>query len=212
MKSEAKKTIEKELRDLSMNGKVDEQETIAVLDAIMGVWLKAGGEERPNDIYEKVMFSMPAYSELFDEDEKADIASYYSTFPKELIKGFKMDGSAEEILTDLIALTVDKAVEKGYKESKNITISDKATYRAEMEKYWEEKEASAGMREMIVKMGGQAGLEALGQHLKTLAKRAISSQRKYFFDAVDNVVKMHAKIEIASRESAENEADEAQSA
>lgn len=212
MNTEAKKTIEKELREYSMTGHIDEQETIAVLDAIVNVWAKACGESVKEDLYRGVLLSMSPYSELAAEEEKREVSQYYSTFPRELIKGFKMDGTGEEILADLICLTVEKAVEKGYKESKNITISDKATYRADMEKFEEELAASAGMKEMILKMGGQAGLTALKTHLKALAVKAIESQREYFFNAVDNIVKMHAKIEIAHRENDENEADEAQSA
>ena len=212
MDTKAKKIIENELRDLSMTGVVDEEETVAVLDGIVNVWMKAEGQARDNDFYQDVMLSMPAYEGLVSEDEKIEISKYYSTFPRELLKGFKMDGTAEEILADLIVLAVDKAVEKGYKDTKNITISDKATYRTEMEKFAEEKEASAGMREMIKSMAGQKGIDALEQHLKDLAKRAIECQREYYFNAVDNIVKMHASIELENRRNRENAGEEVQSA
>ncbi|MBO5394539.1 MAG: hypothetical protein J6A28_01370 [Clostridia bacterium] len=204
MNTEAKKTIEKELCECSRIGRVDKYETVAILDAVLKIWDKMAGCVQEKDLYEGVLLAMDEYKDLVSEEEKIDIVDYYASFPKELIKGFKMEGSSEEILADFIALAVDKAVEKGYKESKKIAISDKATYKADMEKFEEEKTASAGMREMIQQMGGQAGLDALNAHLMSLAKKAIATQREYFHTCVDNIVKMHANIAIAAQEREEN--------
>ena len=198
MNTEAKKMIERELCECSRNGKVDECETLAVLDAILNIWNKVTGEKRGEDIYEKVVLSMSDYDQIGSCD-KEDISSFYAIFPKELIKGFKMAGKDEEILADLVALTVDKMVDCDYKSTKNITMPEKAHYRADMEMFEEGKIASIAMREQIEQRGGQEGLKILEAHLRELASKAIESQRRYFSCCVENMVNLHASIALEEK-------------
>lgn len=205
MNDQQKRIIQEGIADIIREDKVSKSELFAMLDAVVTVWNKAENKQSEKDLYEGVMFGVSPYKEVALKGQEVDLASYMSTFPKALLKGVDFDGdNADKMISQLIAKTVEIAVKNDYKESKNITISDRATYRAKMEKFEEEQAAGLGMIEKVKALKGEEGAEAVKQYLNSLAKLAISEQREYFFNNIDGVVKMHAKIEIARAEEEKN--------
>jgi len=209
MNAKEKQMIEKELCDKARTGKVDEGEVFAVLDALLTIYRKATGTKQETDLYERVMLNSATYREYALKEETIDVLSYLKSFPKELIKGFGLIGDdMEGALADLIAKTVEIAVKNGYKESKNITISDHATYKADMEQFEEEAKTASNMMDMVRATKGPEGVMVMKGYLNALAKKTIASQREYFFNSIDNIVKMYANIELVRREQAENSTEE----
>lgn len=205
MNAKEKIAIEKELCEKARTGQIDEGEVFAVLDALLTIYQKATNTKNEKDLYERVMLGSATYREYSLKEEQIDVISYLKTFPKNLIQGFGLIGDdMEKALAELIAKVVDIAVENGYKETKNITISDQATYKADMEQFEEEAKTAVGMLDMIKASKGEEGVNAVKTYLNALAKRTIATQREYFFNSVDNIVKMHANIELVRREEAEN--------
>ena len=205
MNDQQKKIIQQEITDLVREDKASKSELFAMLDAIITVWNKAEQKTEKKDLYEGVMFGVSPYKEVALDGQEVDIANYLAQMPKALLKGLDFEGANnEKMLADMIAKTVDIAVKNDYKESKNITISDRATYRARMEKFEEEQVAGLGMMEKVKALKGEEGALAVKQYLNSIAKVAISEQREYFFNNIDGVVKMHAKVEIARAEEEKN--------
>ena len=206
MKTKYKELIAKELKDLSREEKLDEYEVMAVLDGAARVYNQIAKKQEGEDLYQKAVLSMPAYDVFTAGKDEKSLEKYMASYPKNLIKGFKFESeNMEEKLAELVMRVVDFAVENGYEENKTITISDKATYKAEMERFDEAVEVSLRSLDMIRSLKGEEGVEAVSAYLLNLAKGAISSQRKYFVENVDNVVKFYSKIELAKRNEEEQE-------
>ncbi|MBQ8909377.1 MAG: hypothetical protein IJY90_03730 [Clostridia bacterium] len=204
MNAKEKLVIEKELRSASRTGRIDEGEVFAVLDALLTIYQKATGTKAEKDLYEKVMLNSAVYRDYALKEETVDMMSYLKTFPKEFIKGFALIGDdMEKSLVELISKMVEVAVENGYKESKIITISDQATYKADMEQFEEEAKTAKNMMKDLKETKGEEGVLAVNAYLNALAKKTIATQREYFFNSVDNIVKMHANIELTRREEVE---------
>ena len=201
MNAKEKLAIEKELCETSRTGQIDDGEVFAVLDALLTIYQKATGIKPEKDLYEKVMLNSATYRDYALKEETTDIMSYLKTFPKEFIKGFGLIGDdMEKSLAELVSKMVEIAVENGYKETKVITISDQATYKADMEQFEEEAKTADNMMKDLKKTKGEEGVKAVKAYLNALAKKTIATQREYFFNSVDNIVKMHANIELARRD------------
>lgn len=205
MNDQQKKIIQNEITDMVREDSISKSELFAMIDAVITVWNKAENKANEKDLYEGVMFGISPYKEVALEGQEVDIAKYIAQMPKALLKGLNFEGAnTEKMLADMISKTVDIAVKNDYKESKNITISDRATYRAKMEKFEEEQLAGIGMIEKVKALKGEEGALAVKQYLNAIAKVAISEQREYFFNNIDGIVKMHAKVEIARAEEEKN--------
>ena len=81
MIAKEKLAIEKELRDVSRTGKIDDGEVFAVLDALLTIYQKATGKKQEKDLYEKVMLNIATYRDYALKEETVDIMSYLIAFP-----------------------------------------------------------------------------------------------------------------------------------
>ena len=201
MREKCREKIIQELKKMSLNGVLDGYEVLAVLDATAGVYNKIKNVQVKEDLYEKMMLSMPVYDVFSQKKETCSYAKYVKTLPKELLKGFELAAeNVEGSLADLILKTVDLAVENGYKESKSITIKNLDAYRTEMEKFAEYVESAVQARDTITQQFGEQGLVYLQTYLFHEAKNTIASQRNYFSQQIENEVKFYSNILLAKEE------------